>query len=498
MAVLDGTIVNVAVPKLMAVFGVGSERIQWVLTAYLLTSGAVVPVTGELTDRLGGKRAYLAALAVFTVGSALCAVAWNANVLIAARVLQAIGGGAIMPVSMAMVYQIVPRERIGTALGIWGITISLAPAIGPTLGGYLIDRFSWHTIFLINLPIGVVGVLLALLLLPESPQKAPAGFDKPGFLLSVAGCFALLLALSKGEDWGWGSCPVVMLLVGALFGLAIFGLWEAGHPEPVLDVRLLRNPVFLASLVTSCTTSIAMYAGVFYLVIFTQALQGYTPTRAGLLLLPQALVAGALMPVGGRLFDRIGALPLALPGTLLLAYTSYLLHGITLDTSFGSLALLLSLRAAGLGLCMMPLSAAGLNTVPPPLVSRATALNTLARNISASLGIAYLTHVMQKAEAFHAAWLASRLALDAPLVPWVAAQMRVLLSHLGVGDAAAGSAVLAYLVQREAMARAIADTFLAAAAIALFGLPFVFLLGKGYVERTRLEELRRWGGKEPA
>ncbi|MBC7337741.1 MAG: hypothetical protein H5U01_15935 [Clostridia bacterium] len=147
---------------------------------------------------------------------------------------------------------------------------------------------------------------------------------------------------------------------------------------------------------------------------------------------------------------------------------------------------------------MMPLSAAGLNTVPPPLVSRATALNTLARNISASLGIAYLTHVMQKAEAFHAAWLASRLALDAPLVPWVAGQMRVLLSHLGVGDATAGSAVLAYLVQREAMARAIADTFLAAAAIALFGLPFVFLLGKGYVERTRLEELRRWGGKEPA
>lgn len=202
MAILDSSIVNVALPKLMAIFGVGAEKIQWVMTAYLLVSGVVIPVTGYLGDRFGYKRLYIYTLAAFTVGSALCAIAWSNNSLVAFRVLQAIGGGMMIPVSMAMLFRIVPPQKIGMALGVWGITAMLAPAIGPTAGGYLVDNFSWHTIFTINIPIGFVVVFLAGLILRETDVRHDLKFDVPGFLLSGLGCFALLLALSEGQDKG--------------------------------------------------------------------------------------------------------------------------------------------------------------------------------------------------------------------------------------------------------------------------------------------------------
>jgi len=501
MAILDSSIVNVALPKMMAIFGVGADKIQWVLTGYLLTSGVVVPVTGYLGDRLGFKKVYIIALAVFTAGSALCSLSWNENALITARVIQAIGGGAIMPVSMAMNYRIVPRDKIGLVLGVWGIAISMGPAIGPTLGGYLVDNFSWQMIFTINIPIGIFAVLLAILMLPPTPGRSDLRFDLPGFVLSSGGCFAILLALSEGQDKGWTSYYIVMLLTAGTFAMILFALWELVCPHPMLDVRLMRNPVFAASILGTCIITIGLFSAVFLIPLYAQNLLGYTPMQTGLLMMPMALTMGVMMPISGRLFDRVGAVPLSLTGLVVLIYATYLLHDLSLETSRVHLQLLLVLRAVGLGLCMMPLNTAGMNSVPRQLVGRASALNNLARQISASMGIAYLTYVMMKRQIEHTAWLAGTVTLSSPAAMSLVNRLQARLSYGLPAGAGRGAALglLSMVAQRKGMMLAIEDTFLVSVIIVIFAIPLIFFLGKRRVEAAlRAEQARLSGGAERA
>ena len=242
MSILDSSIVNVALPKLMAIFGVTADDIQWVMTAYLLTSGVVVPMSGYLSDRYGGKRLYIASLIVFTIGSGLCAFAWSNNSLIFARVLQALGGGMIIPVSMAMMFNLVPREKMGMAMGVWGISAMVAPAIGPTLGGYLVDNFGWPWIFTINLPIGVGAVFMSGILLKETPRRTDLKPDIFGSVLVAIACFTVLLALSQGQDKGWTSLYIVNLIIISVFTFALFVIWELNVSDPLIDIRLLKKP----------------------------------------------------------------------------------------------------------------------------------------------------------------------------------------------------------------------------------------------------------------
>lgn len=493
MAILDGSIVNVALPRMMAIFNVGTEDIQWVLTAYLLVSGTVVPVTGYLGDRFGYKRVYLITLVAFTAGSGLCALAWNNPSLVAARVVQAVGGGAMVPVSMAMLFRIIPRDKMGMGMGVWGIAAMAAPAVGPTLGGYLVDTFTWHSIFTINLPVGAVAVLLSALVLEETPVQPKLKFDLPGFLLGSAGCFFLLLALSKGQDWGWSSYPVVMLLTSAAFLLILFVLWELDFPEPMLDVRLLKNPVLTVSLVCISILTVGLFAGVFLIPIYAQNLMGLTPMQTGLMLMPMAVISGIMMPISGRLFDKIGAMPLGVAGIILIAVTTYHLHTISLDTSFRWVQVVLAVRAVGLGMTMMPLTTAGLNTVPPALSGRASALNNLVRQVSASFGIAFLTYVMVNRQALHAAWMREGVSWMSPAAPGIMEKISAV-----TGDPAAAAALVDLQVQRLAAVEAIGDDFIVSTVMVLIALPLVFFLSKGRVDRQRQYEMERYaaGGEK--
>jgi len=250
-AILNNSSVNVAIPKLMTIFGVDTDKIQWVVTTYMLTSGVVIPVTGFLGDYLGSKRLYIIALSVFTLGSLLCSLAWSLNIMIIARIIQGIGGGVIMPVSMAIIYKIVPRDKIGTALGVWGIAAMAAPAIGPTLGGYVIDHLSWHFVFSLNIPVGILGILLAVFLLPSEKPHLERKFDFWGFVLVIGGCFAFLLALSQGHKEGWTSQYIVNLLLGGFFALILFVFVELEQDNPILDIRILKNKIFSLSVVAS-------------------------------------------------------------------------------------------------------------------------------------------------------------------------------------------------------------------------------------------------------
>ena len=490
MGILDSSIVNVALPRMMAIFGVDADDIQWVLTAYLLVSGVVVPVTGYLGDRFGYKRVYLITLVIFTIGSGLCAAAWSNNSLVVARVIQAIGGGMMMPISMAMLFRIIPRERMGMALGMWGIAAMAAPAIGPTLGGYLVDTFSWRTVFTINLPVGVIAVFLSMLALEETPGNPKIKFDRVGFILSTTGCFFLLLALSKGQEWGWDSYSIVSLLIAAFFLLVLFIVWELQFPEPMLDMRLLKNPILAISLGSTSVMTVGLFAGIFLIPIYAQNLMGLTPMETGLLMMPMAVVSGIMMPISGRLFDKIGAMPLGIVGVSIIAVTTYQLHNISLDTSFRWVQVMLAVRAVGLGMIMMPLTTAGMNTVPPALTGRASALNNLCRQISASFGVAFLTYIMVSRQTLHAAWMRDEVSWLSPAAPGILDGI-----SSAAGDPSTAAALVSLQIQRLATVKAISDDFIVATIIIAMVFPLMFFLSKGRVERQREREMRKFAAQ---
>ena len=280
------------------------------------------------------------------------------------RIIQAIPGGILPVVTLSMVYRIVPREKIGAAMGMYGLGIIVAPAIGPTLGGYLVEYVDWRLIFFINVPIGILGAIAAVMVLPKFPAVKSQKFDVLGFLTIAGGLFALLLALSEGQDWGWTGYRVISLLSASVILLALFVIIELEVEHPLLDVRVFKYWPYTNSLLLISVLMVGLFATLFYIPLFLQQAQGLGAFDAGLLLLPQALVMAVLMPIAGRLYDKIGPRWPAVIGLTVVAIGTYLLHGITLDISKGEIAALLALRAGGMGMAMMPVMTGGVAAVP--------------------------------------------------------------------------------------------------------------------------------------
>ncbi|MGO9310771.1 MAG: DHA2 family efflux MFS transporter permease subunit, partial [Spirochaetia bacterium] len=322
MSILDSSIVNVAIPTIMGVFNVGTTDVQWVSTIYMLSLGVVIPFSGWLGDRLGFKRLYVLSMGLFVVGSLFCTLSWDLNSLVVARVIQAMGGGMIMPTTMAMIFRMVPRTQVGSAMGILGIGLMVAPAIGPTLGGYLVEYVDWRWIFTINLPVGAIGILLALFVLPEFQSKHPGRLDIAGGLTAAGALFCLLLALSKGADWGWSAEQTILLFAVSLSCFVLFIYLELTAANPLLELRVFKYRSFTMANLVVFVTNMVMFSGFFFLPLFLQTFRGLGAMETGLLMMPGALVSGFIMPIQGRLFDRFGPRPLAIAGILMLIFTS--------------------------------------------------------------------------------------------------------------------------------------------------------------------------------
>lgn len=392
MAVLDSSIVNIAISKMMAVFGVSVASAQWIITAYSLTMGAIIPLTGYLSDRFGSKNMYIFAMVTFTIGSFLCGIAWSNNMMIVARILQGIGGGMISPIGMSIVYSTFKKEERGVALGIFGVALMAAPAIGPTLGGYIIEYVNWRFIFTLNIPIGIVGVIGAILLLKPSPQKTEIGFDFIGFLTSSIGLVFILYVFGEGTVV-WDIKNVLLITIG-VFSLIIFVINELLHPEPLMDLRVFKYMPFTMSMFISIFTTMAMFGVVFIIPLYLQNLRGFSPIQTGLIMFPSAIVMGIMMPIGGKLGDKFGVKALIIVGSSITAFATYLMAGVNIDTPMNTISFLLVIRAFGLGLCMMTASTEGMNSIPHHLISRATAVNSTIRQIASSISITYLVGVM--------------------------------------------------------------------------------------------------------
>lgn len=491
MSILDSSIVNVALPRMMAVFGASTDEIQWVLTGYLLASGVVIPLTAYFCERFGCRRMYIIALVVFTLGSAFCGLAWNTDSMIIARVIQAIGGGMLIPISMAMIFFIVPQEKTGIALGVWGIAAVMGPAIGPTLGGYLVDNFGWPWIFTVNIPVGIIAILLSLFFLTETPLKKDLKPDLLGAILIVVACFSLLLALSEGQDKGWTSQYIVTLLLVAGFAYLLFAWWESSIPNPLIPMQLFRNPVMLASFLSLAVITILLFAVVFVIPIYAQNLLGYSPMETGILMLPMALATGVLMPVSGKIFDKYGAFHLGLLGILILSGFTYHLRLLSLETGYHELQALLALRAVGFGLAMMPLSNAGMLTVPEHLVNSASAAMNLVRQVAGSLGVACTTYIITERQAYHAAMLGDGLNYSAPLSLSTLNQLQGYLTSRGVNEDASWNGTLEIikgLVSKQSYMQGIDDALVILALLGLCSIPLVFMMSRQRVEMQRRKE----------
>jgi EmrB/QacA subfamily drug resistance transporter len=469
MSVLDTSIVNVAIPTIQTEFGGTTADVQWVITVYTLTLGVVVPVTAWVGDRFGLDRVYNLALLTFAAGSALCGLAWDLNALVAFRIVQAIPGGLLPVITLSMLYRIVPRQQLGAAMGMYGVGMLFAPAIGPPLGGYLVEYVNWRLIFFINVPIGILGAVSAALLLPRFPLVVGRGFDLGGFATVAAGLFALLLAVSKGEDWGWLSYRVLGLLTVSMLSLALFVVIELEVSDPLLDIRLFRYWAFTNSLVLLTLLVIVLFAVFFYIPLFLQQAQGLGALGSGLTLLPQAVVMGALMPIAGRIYDWIGPRWPAVIGLSIAAVSTYLLHELTIDTPRGHLMGVLAGQAAGLGLAMMPIMAGGIAAIPVAQSSIASAFNNVARNVAGALGIAGFTAILPIQ---HAQQLADRAAL-LPATTHV--------PHLGPSSTPNWPGVYAvyHQTQLQVFVAAIDDLFLIAAALVAVGVLGALLLRTG-------------------
>jgi EmrB/QacA subfamily drug resistance transporter len=388
MSVLDGTIVNVAIPKIQIELGASADDVEWVVTGYTLALGVIVPVSGWLGLRIGKTRLYVLAVAGFAAASALCGLAWSLDSLIAFRVLQAVPGGILPVVIMTLLYEIVPAASIGAAMGIYGLGVVVAPAVGPVLGRYLTEYTRWQLIFFINVPIGIDGAILALMVFPQLRPTSWPRFDTLGFISIAYGLFALLLACSEGQSWGWGGYRITALFVSGALSLALFVVIEQQATNPLIDLRILRSYTYSASLVLLAIVSIVMFSALFFLPQFLQRVQGLQELNSGLVLAPAALVLLVLMPVTGRLYDTFGARYLVLAGVLIMGLASHQLAQLTTDTPRSYIETWLAVRNIGMGQAMMPIMTTGISALSTELTAPGSAMNNIVQRVASSVAVA--------------------------------------------------------------------------------------------------------------
>ena len=394
MSILDTTIVNIALPSMLRDFHTDLKNGQLVLTVYLLALAVVIPLSGFLAERVGIKRLYIITLACFTIGSALCGLAWNLPSLVAFRALQGLGGGMLQPLGMAMVFtMITPLER-GRFMGMLGLPMLLAPLVGPTLGGYLVQYSSWRTIFLINLPIGLLNLALAYWLLKEQPRKPEARLDVPGFVLALFAFPGILLALSLGEEAGWGSPATLGLAAVGLVALVAFIVVEWHRPAPLLQLRLFQQPMFALGMVINFVTQFSLFGIQYILPLMLQTVHRLGAAATGLIIFPSGILSFLTMNFSGRVYNRVGPRLLAGTGLGVLLVTTFLLGRVTAETSLTFIGAVAAMRGLAMGLCMMPVQTAAYNTVPRELMPRATALTNMLFRMFGAVGTAILTTIL--------------------------------------------------------------------------------------------------------
>lgn len=386
--ILTATIMNVAIPDVMGAFGIGQDKAQWVSTGFLAATTCAMLMADWSVRRIGPKNTFIAAMLFFIAGSLVSGGADTFEQLVLGRVMQGAAGGITQPLAMMTMFQIYPPHERGKAMGIFGLVIILAPAIGPWVGGITIDTLGWRAIFILPIPVSFISVLLATVFLkPRDPNMSAPIFDWPGFGLLTLFVITLLVALTNGSAEDWASNYILLLLAASIAGFLGFIFWELGTAQPLLNIRLFAEPRFFAANVVSFIYGAAIFGSIYLVPLFVQLIQGYTPTRSGVLQFPAGVAMAIVFPLVGKLTDFGNEHRLVALGLVIAALSSYLMVGAHTDTTFWEFATWMVISRIGLAMIFPPLSAASLSVLPPSLVGQGSGTMNFTRSLGGAFGV---------------------------------------------------------------------------------------------------------------
>lgn len=409
---VNETFLNVALPSIMKDFEISPSSAQWLSTGYMLINGILIPASAFLLQKFTNRQLYLTAMSLFTAGTVLASLSPTFGVLLVARMFQAAGSAIMAPLLMNVMLVAFPVERRGTAMGFFGLVMITAPAIGPTLSGWIVEHYSWRTLFDIVIPIAALTLILAIFKLKNILPQKQISLDILSLILSSIGFGGILYGFSSAGEKGWDSVYVYGTIIVGTISLVLFIVRQLKMEEPLLQFRIYKYPMFALSSAISIVLSMTMFSAMLLMPIYIQTIRGISPFDSGLLMLPGAIIMGIMSPITGRLFDKFGARALAIIGLSITIFTTYEFSHLTMDTSYSFLMLMYSLRMLGMSMVMMPVMANGINQLPQTMNPHATAMNNTLQQVSGAAGSALLVTLMQNKTESEAERLAQAAAGD--------------------------------------------------------------------------------------
>ncbi|WP_115991178.1 DHA2 family efflux MFS transporter permease subunit [Cohnella lupini] len=394
VALLAQTLLNVAMPVMMIDLGISANTIQWLSTGYLLVNGVLIPVSAFLIERFTTRKLFITAMILFSLGTVLCAIASSFEVVLIGRLVQAAGAGILMPLMSVIFLTIFPIEERGKAMGMMGLAMIFAPAVGPTLSGWVVEHYDWRVLFYIVLPISLFALIFGAVSMRNVTKNSLPKLDTLGVILSTLGFGGLLYGFSDAGHDGWDSTRVITSMVVGGISLVLFFVREWTVKKPILEFRVFKYNMYSLTTVINMIITMCMYSGMILLPIYLQSIRGFSPLDAGLLLLPGAILMGIMSPITGIIFDKVGARWLAVVGLAITVVTTYEFSRLTIDSTYTHMIFMYTLRMFGMSMLMMPIQTAGMNQLPQRLNAHGSAMSQTLRNVAGALGTALLVTIM--------------------------------------------------------------------------------------------------------
>ncbi|HDA6670366.1 TPA: DHA2 family efflux MFS transporter permease subunit [Staphylococcus aureus] len=484
IAILNQTLLNVALPKINTEFNISASTGQWLMTGFMLVNGILIPITAYLFNKYSYRKLFLVALVLFTIGSLICAISMNFPIMMVGRVLQAIGAGVLMPLGSIVIITIYPPEKRGAAMGTMGIAMILAPAIGPTLSGYIVQNYHWNVMFYGMFIIGIIAILVGFVWFKLYQYTTNPKADIPGIIFSTIGFGALLYGFSEAGNKGWGSVEIeTMFAIGIIF-IILFVIRELRMKAPMLNLEVLKFPTFTLITIINMVVMLSLYGGMILLPIYLQNLRGFSALDSGLLLLPGSLIMGLLGPFAGKLLDTIGLKPLAIFGIAVMTYATWELTKLNMDTPYMTIMGIYVLRSFGMAFIMMPMVTAAINALPGRLASHGNAFLNTMRQLAGSIGTAILVTVMTTQTTQHLSAFGEELDKTNPVVQ---DHMRELASQYGGQEGA--MKVLLQFVNKLATVEGINDAFIVATIFSIIALILCLFLQSNKKAKATAQKL---------
>ncbi|MFO8373213.1 DHA2 family efflux MFS transporter permease subunit [Staphylococcus aureus] len=484
IAILNQTLLNVALPKINTEFNISASTGQWLMTGFMLVNGILIPITAYLFNKYSYRKLFLVTLVLFTIGSLICAISMNFPIMMVGRVLQAIGAGVLMPLGSIVIITIYPPEKRGAAMGTMGIAMILAPAIGPTLSGYIVQNYHWNVMFYGMFIIGIIAILIGFVWFKLYQYTTNPKADIPGIIFSTIGFGALLYGFSEAGNKGWGSVEIeTMFAIGIIF-IILFVIRELRMKSPMLNLEVLKFPTFTLTTIINMVVMLSLYGGMILLPIYLQNLRGFSALDSGLLLLPGSLIMGLLGPFAGKLLDTIGLKPLAIFGIAVMTYATWELTKLNMDTPYMTIMGIYVLRSFGMAFIMMPMVTAAINALPGRLASHGNAFLNTMRQLAGSIGTAILVTVMTTQTTQHLSAFGEELDKTNPVVQ---DHMRELASQYGGQEGA--MKVLLQFVNKLATVEGINDAFIVATIFSIIALILCLFLQSNKKAKATAQKL---------